>query len=69
MYFPILIKRTIPFQIVGLLGGIFHFYSNIKRNFSLQTVENLIRRHVLQVLSGFALFANVPQKGSYAYMG
>ena len=34
-----------------VLGGIFHFYSNFKRNFCLQTVEILIRRHVLYCLS------------------
>ena len=33
MYFPILINWTSPFPILGLLGGIFHFYSNFKRNF------------------------------------
>ena len=59
MYFPILINWTSPFPILGLLGGIFHFYSNFKRNFCLQTVENLIRR---DVWSGFALFADVLQK-------
>ena len=26
--FPILINWTSPFLILGLLGGIFHFYSN-----------------------------------------
>ena len=26
MDFPIFIRRTSPFLIVGLLGGIFHFY-------------------------------------------
>ena len=42
-FFPILINWTSPFLILGLLGGIFYFNSNIKRNFCKQTVENLIR--------------------------
>ena len=50
----------------SVVGGIFHFYSNFKENFCKQTVENLIRRGVW---SGFALFADVPQKGRQAYMG
>ena len=44
--FSILINWTSPFQILGLLGGIFHFYTNFTRNFCKQTVENLIRRFV-----------------------
>ena len=44
IYYPILINWTSPFPILGLLGRIFHFYSNFKRNFCKQTVENLIRR-------------------------
>ena len=40
-------------SILGLVGGIFPFYSNFKRNFCKQTVENLIRRRIL-----FALFAD-----------
>ena len=35
MDFPILINWTSPFPFLGLLGGIFHFYSNFKRNFCL----------------------------------
>ena len=48
-----------PYQIdesisnFGLLGGIFHFYSNFKRNFQLFKTC---------VCSGFALFADVPQE-------
>ena len=51
------------FPILGLFGGIFHFYSNFKRDFCQQTVENLIRRRVLRRLVWFSLFADVPQKG------
>ena len=43
MHFPILINWTSPFPILGLLGGIFHFYSNFERDFCKQTMENLIR--------------------------
>ena len=39
--------------ILGLLGGIFHFYSNFKRNFCLQIVENLIRCRILRHLIWF----------------
>ena len=38
---------------IGLLGGNFHLCSNFKRNFCLQTVENLIRRPVLWRLIWF----------------
>ena len=67
MEFPILINWTSPFSILGLLGGIFRFQSNFKRNFCKQTVENLIRYCLLWRLSGFALFANVPQKDARLY--
>ena len=47
MYFRIFIDETRPFPILGLLGGIFLiFYSLFKRDFCMQTVENLIRRRV-----------------------
>ena len=41
MEFPTVINWRSPFPILGLLGGIFHFYSNFKRNFCKRTVENL----------------------------
>ena len=47
MNFPISIGRTSLFQILGVLGGTFHFYSNFNRTFCEQTVETLIRRRVL----------------------
>ena len=62
MYFPMLINWTSPFRILVLFDGIFNFYSKLKRNYCAQVVENLIRRHVCSLLSGFALFADVPQK-------
>ena len=37
------IDRTSLFQILGVSGGSFHFYSNSKRKFCEQTVEILIR--------------------------
>ena len=52
MYFPILINWTSLFPILGLMGSIFHFYSNFDRNICKQTVENLIRRRVLRRLIG-----------------
>ena len=55
MKYPISISRTSPFLILGMLDGIFHFYSNSNRTLYEQTVESLIR-------SGSMLFAYVPQK-------
>ena len=34
----------------GMLGGIFHFYSNFERTFCKQTVETVIRCHLLWCL-------------------
>ena len=62
MCFPILINWTSPFQNLGLLGGIFHCYSNSKRNFCMQTVENLIRRRILRRLIWFCTVCRCPTK-------
>ena len=62
MCFPIFINWMSPFPILGLLGGIFHFYSNFKRNFCKPTVENLIRRRVVHCLQ-------MSLKKDRAYMG
>ena len=62
MYFPILINWTSPFQILGLLCGIFHFYSNFKGNFGKKTVKNLIRRLVLRRLIWFCTVYRCPTK-------
>ena len=51
MTFPIAIGRTSLFQNLGLLGGIFHFYSNCNRTSCKQTVDTLIRRRVLRRLT------------------
>ena len=60
----ILINLTSPFPILGLLGGIFHFYSNLKK-----TQQHLYANggEPDQTLR-FALFDDVSQKGRYAYM-
>ena len=42
MEFLTLINSTGPFLLKGLLGSIFHFYSNSNRTFCEQTVETLI---------------------------
>ena len=44
MEFPTDINWNSPYPILGLLGGIFHFYSEFDRTFCKQTVNNLIRR-------------------------
>ena len=59
---PIFIRRTSPFLIVGLLGGIFHFYSNFQRDFCKQTVENLIRCRILRCLIRFCTVCLCPTK-------
>ena len=48
MNFPISISRTRLLQILGVLGIIFHFYSNSNRKFCEQTLETMIKRHILQ---------------------
>ena len=71
MYFPILINWMSPFPVLGLLGGIFHFFSNFKRNFCKQTVENMIRRHTLWHLIWFCTVCRCPTKrmlGLYGQM-
>ena len=49
MYFPKCINWRSPFPILGLFGGIYHFCSNFKIHFCMQTVENLIRRRIFTV--------------------
>ena len=39
MYFPILINRTSPYPILGLLGGICHFHFIFKKKICKQTGE------------------------------
>ena len=39
MNFPISNSRMSPFLILGVMGGIFHFYLNSNRTFCEQTVE------------------------------
>ena len=69
MYFLTLINWTSPFPILELLGGIFHFYSNFKRKFCLQTVENLIRRHILRRLIWFYTVCRCPTKRTLGLYG
>ena len=69
MYFPIIINWTSPFPILGLLGGIVHFYSNFKRNFCKQTVENLTRRCILQRLIWFCTVCQCPTKRTLGLYG
>ena len=69
MYFPILINWMSPFPVLGLLGGIFHFHSNFKRNLCKQTVENLIRRRVLRRLIWFCTVCQSPTKRTLGLYG
>ena len=50
MEFPTVINWTCKFPFLGLLGGIFHCYSNLDRTIYKQTVETLIRRRVFRRL-------------------
>ena len=69
MNFPISIGRTSLFQIIGVLSGIYHFYSNFKRNFCKQTVENLIRCRVLRRLIWFCTVCRCPTKRTLGLYG
>ena len=67
MYFPILINNwTTQFPIFDFF---FHFYSNFKRNFCRQTVDNLIRRRVLRRLIWFCNVCRSPTKGTLGLYG
>ena len=46
-------------SVLGLFGGILNLYSNFKRNFFNQTVENLVRRRVLRRLIWYCTVADV----------
>ena len=68
MYFPIFICRTSLFQILRVLGGIFHFYSN--RTFFEKTVETLIRRRIQRRLIWVCAVCHCPTKRTLdLYMG
>ena len=67
--FPILINWTSPFPDLGLLGGIFHFYSNFKRTFCKQMVEKLIRRRDLRRLIWFSTVCRCPTKSTLCLDG
>ena len=69
MYFPIPINWSSPFPILGLLGGVFHLYSNFKRNFCKQTVENLIRRRILRRLIWCCTVCRCPTKRTLCLYG
>ena len=43
MKLPTFVKWTSPFSSPGLVGVVFHYYSNFNRAFFKQKVENLIR--------------------------
>ena len=53
MEFPNLNNWTSPFLFFGLLGGILSLFSNFKRTYCNQTVQTLIRRHILWCLIWF----------------
>ena len=50
MDLPTLISRKSPFKIIGVLGGVFHFFPNFNRTFCKQTVKILIRHRIMQCL-------------------
>ena len=50
MEFPVLILWMNLLRIYEMLGGRFQFHSNFKSTFCKQTVQNLIRRCIMQRL-------------------
>ena len=52
-----------------VVGWYFSFYSNFKRNFCLQTVENLIRRRILWRLIWFCTVCGCPSKRTLGLFG
>ena len=60
MNFPISISRMSPFQILGVLSGIFHFIQIL--------IEHSVSKQWIP-WSWSALFAYAPQKGRQASMG
>ena len=69
MNFPISIERTSLFQILGVLGGIFHFYSNSNIRFCEQTVETLIRRRIMRCLIWVCAVCLCPTKRTLGLYG
>ena len=69
MEFPILLHWTSPIPFLELMGGIFHFYSNFKRNFWKPTVENLIRRRALWSLIWLCTACRGPTKRTLGLNG
>ena len=49
-------------SVLGNVGGIFHFYSNFYRTFCKQTVETLIRRHIVWHLIRVCAVCLCPRK-------
>ena len=62
MSFPISISGTSLFQILGILGSIFHFYSISNRTFCEQTVETQIRCRGLRHLNKVCAVCLCPKK-------
>ena len=62
MKFPTLISWTSPFPFYGLFGGIFHFYLNFNRTFFKQTVDTLVRRHIMWRLNWVCTACLCPTK-------
>ena len=63
MYFLILVIWTSPFPNVGLLGGNFHLIQILKETYVSKQWRTWSDAAICGVWSGFALFADVPQKG------
>ena len=70
MKFPIIIGMTSLFQILGVLGEIFHFFSNSNRKFCEKTVETLIRRcRILRRLISVCAVSLCPTKRTLGLYG
>ena len=66
MEFPTIIHLSGPYPLYGLMGGIFHFYSNFNRTFCKQTVETLIRHSVMRRLMWVCIVCLCPTKRTLA---
>ena len=69
MGFPTTISRTSPFPVLGVSGGIFHFYSNFNRIFCKQKLETLIRQYFLRRLIWVCTVCPCPTKRTLGLYG
>ena len=67
--FPLILTGPVHFPFKPCWVVFFHFYSNFKRNFCKQTVENLIRRRVLRRLMWFCTVCRSATERTLGFYG